>query len=331
MTVTAPGLQGDKMKKTGLLLVLVLAGVASAQTTFAPAAAGNPEGVTANSATFPTIRVETPNYADLYCSGFISKHLLPNANFVAGGLFTPSTTKYVNGDLIYVSGGSYQVGQQFTVVRELKDPNHFETFDGQRKLLGQAGQPYAELGQVKIVDTRNKNMAVAQVQYTCDPVNPGDFLIPFVDKQSISFQPPHQLDRFLPAGGRLAGRVILAKDFDTELGTGAKLYINVGSNQGVQVGQYFRAVRRYDADLRDPVDSLSFKASISEDTQKDPPSIEQHMFTRNSGPQIHVHDMPRRTVAEIVIIGVTPTTATAMITSALEDVHVGDGVETEQQ
>jgi hypothetical protein len=32
----------------------------------------------------------------------------------------------------------------------------------------------------------------------------------------------------------------------------------------------------------------------------------------------------------MVIIGVTPTTATAMIVFALEDVHAGDGVELDQ-
>jgi hypothetical protein len=320
------------MKKTGLLVVLLLVGLASAQdaaTTAAPANAGAPDGTSATNANFPTIQVTKPTPADLYCSGFISKQLLPNANFVAGGLQTPSTTKFVNGDVIYLTGNGYQVGQQFTVVRELKDINKFELFHGQFNLVKAAGQPYGELARVRIVDTRSK-MAIAQVEYSCDPINPGDFVIPFVDKQNISFQAPHTFDRFLPASNRISGRIILTKDFDYEIGTGAKVYLNVGSNQGVQVGSYFRAFRRYEEDLRDPVDSLSFKASISEDTQKHPPSMEQAMFTKTNGPQIHIADMPRRSVGEIVIIGTTPTTATGMITSALEDVHVGDGVELEQ-
>jgi hypothetical protein len=319
------------MKKTGLLLLLVLAGMAmaAAQTAPAPADAGSPEGTSPNSITFPVIRVEQPNYADLYCAGFISKHLLPNANYVAGGLNTPNTTKFVNGDLIYLTGSNYQAGQQFTVVRELYNPDRLEVFDGQDKLLKQAGQPYAELAHVRIVDTRNK-MAVAKVEYSCDAVNPGDFLIPFAEKQNISFQTPHAFDRFLPASGRLGGRIIMAKDFDSELGTGAKVYLNVGTNQGVQIGEYFRAYRRYEADLENPVDSLSFKASIAEDTQLHPPSMEAHMFTKTSGPQIHIRNMPRRSIAEIVIISTTPTTATGMITSALEDVYVGDRVELEQ-
>src|SRR5439155_522062 len=84
------------------------------------------------------------------------------------------------------------------------------------------------------------------------------------------------------------GRIVLGKDFDSELGTGKKVYINVGANQGIKVGDYFRAVRSYTADLNDPVDSLSFKASTVEDTQRREPNIEPHMFTQSGkGPTIH--------------------------------------------
>ena len=125
---------------------------------------------------------------------------------------------------------------------------------------------------------------------------------------------------------------MLAKDFDSILGTGAKVYLNVGANQGVKVGDYFRAVRSYEADLKDPVDSLSFKAiDVVETSQKRPPSVEPHMFTRSKGPVIHVADLPRRGVGEIVILSTTPTTSTGMLVFALEDVHLGDGVELDQQ
>ena len=43
---------------------------------------------------------------------------------------------------------------------------------------------------------------------------------------------------------------MLGKDFDSVLGTGMKLYMNMGSNQGVKVGDYFRVVRSYTATLR---------------------------------------------------------------------------------
>jgi len=44
-----------------------------------------------------------------------------------------------------------------------------------------------------------------------------------------------------------------------------------------------------------------------------------------------VADLPRRAVGEIVIISTTPTTSTGMIVFAMEDIHLGDGVEIDQQ
>jgi hypothetical protein len=183
---------------------------------------------------------------------------------------------------------------------------------------------------VKVLDTRSHS-ALAQVEFSCDPINPGDVAIPFVEKPPIAFHPPVHFDRFAPANGKLSGRILLGKDFDGTLGTSAKVYINFGSNQGVKVGDYFKAIRPYTLDLKDPVDSLSFKASTSEDTQKRLPTFEAKMFTRTKGPNIHVADLPRRAVGELVILSVTPTTSTGMIVFALEDVHPGDAVELDEQ
>ena len=315
------------MKKIGLLLLLA---AISASAQDASSDANAPQGTAPTSVSFPIERVQTPTYADLYCAGFINKSLLPNANYVAGGLQTPNTTKFVTGDIVYLTGAGYTTGGQYSILRELKDQNRYEVFPGQAKVLAATGQPYGEIGRVRIVDTRSKS-AIAQVEYSCDPINPGDIAVPFAEKPSVSFHPPLRFDRFVPKTGKTSGRIVLGKDFDSTLGTGMKVYMNVGSNQGVKVGDYFRAVRAYTADLADPVDSLSFRASTAEDTQRRPPSIEGNFMTKTKGPNIHVADLPRRAVGEIAIIGVTPTTSTGMIVFALEDVHVGDGVELDDQ
>jgi hypothetical protein len=316
------------MKKTGLF-VLLFATAAWAQTGADGNAADAPQGTSPTSASFPTMRVQTPTYADLYCAGFISKQILPDANFVAGGLQTPTTTKFTRGDMIYLEGNGYSAGAEYEIVRALRDVNEYEMYPGEAKLLKETGQPYEEVGRVKIVDTRNKT-AIGQIEYSCDGINPGDTAIPFAEKQAVTFHSPIRFDRFLPPSSRLSGRIVMGKDFDSELGTGQKLYINIGANQGVKIGDFFRAVRSYEADRRDPVDSLSFKAAIAEDTQKKTPSVDPAMFTKGNGPVIHVRDLPRRAVGEIVIIGVTNTTATGMVVFALEDVHAGDGVEADQ-
>ncbi len=316
------------MKKTGLF-VLLLTAAAWAQAGPDVNAFEAPQGTSPTTMSFPNMRFQTPTYADLYCAGFISKQILPDANYIAGGLQTPTTTKFSRGDIIYLKGTGYSAGAEYEIVRALRDINEYETYPGEGRLVKATGQAYAEIGRVKIIDVRNKT-AIGQIEYSCDAADPGDTAIPFAEKPAVSLQTPARFDRLLPASNRLSGRIVMGKDFDTELGTGNKVYINLGANQGVKIGDYFRAVRRYEEDLKDPVDSLSFKAALAEDTQKKVPSFDPAMFEKGNGPVIHVRDLPRRAVGEIVIIGVTNTTATGMIIFSLEDVHAGDGVELDQ-
>lgn len=321
------------MKKTGWLLLLLCLALAAAAQQADPGATDQaaPQGTIPTTASFPIERPQTPSKADIYCAGFVNKQVLPNANFVAGGLNTPNTTKFVNQDLIYLSGHGYQTGQQYTVLRELVDANRYEMFPGQQAMLNAMGQPYAELGRVRIIDTRSKS-AIASVEFTCEPIDPGDIVVPFVEKADIPYHAPLRFDRFVPPNHATSGRIVAAKDFDSILGTGAKVYLNVGANQGVKVGDHFRAVRGYEADLKDPVDSLSFAGyDVVETSQKRPPTVEPHMFARSKGPVIHVADLPRRGVGELVILSTTPTTSTGMLIFAVEDVHLGDGVELDQQ
>ena len=309
--------------------MLLIATSAWAQSGSDSSATDAPQGTVPTSASFPIERVPTPTYADVYCAGFISKRTLPDANFISGGLETPTTTKFAKGDLVFLQGSGYSAGAEFEIVRALRDVNEYEIFPGQKKLLKATGQPYEEVGRVRIIDTRS-HTSIGQIEYSCDGINPGDTAIPFTEKATFNFRGPIKFDRFLPPSNKVSGRIVMGKDFDSELGTGQKVYVNVGGNQGVKVGDYFRAVRSYDADLKDPVDSLSFKAALAEDSQLKTPSVDPNLFTKSNGPVIHVRDLPRRSVGEILILSVTPTTATGMIIFALEDVYAGDGVELDQ-
>jgi len=317
------------MKKTVFLLVLGVAVATFAQQATPSNNLGNqpaPDGTQPTNKSFPVVRIAGPNGVDLACAGFVSKQLLPNASYVGGGLDTPNTTKFANGDVIFLTGKGYELGQRYQIVRELKDPNRFELFRGQFAMLKAMGQPYSEVGVVRIIDVRSKD-AIAQVEFSCEHIAPGDLAIKYEKKDLLPLHPPLQFDRFLPASGKTSGRIVLAKDFDGELGTGAKVYMNLGSNRGVKAGEYFRAFRPYEDDLHNSVDSLSFKASASEDMQKRPAAIEANWLTKTGGPVIHVRDLPRRAVGEVLVLSTTPTTSTGMIVFALEDIHIGDGVE----
>jgi len=313
------------MKKVILLLFLLPAMAVAQQS-----GAADPSGTVPTSVTFPIERVQTPTSVDLNCAGFVSKKIEAHGKFVTGGLESPFTTKYANNEVVFLHGTGYEAGQEYTVVRELVDPNRYELFRGQWSALKAAGQPYEELARIQIVDTRNK-MAVARVEFSCDTVIPGDYLVPFAEKPSVAFHPPMKFDIFAPANGQLNGRIILAKDFDSELGTGGKVYLNIGANQGLKVGDFLRAERSFEAVSRDAVDSLSFSANTVESTQAHPVSMNPTFLDRSQGPVVRAAEMPRKAVGEIVIIGTTPSTATGMIVFALEPVYVGDRVELDQQ
>ena len=320
------------MKKT-VLLALLVSSLAFAQTTpvtSTMAATPNDKGIVESTPSVPFVRFQTPTQADIYCAGFISKEKLPDAKYVNGGLQSPTSTKFEIGELVYLTGKDYQVGSMYTIVRELRDVNQYEIYPGMRKLLNTVGHPYGEIGRVRVLDVRSHS-AVAEVEFSCDPINPGDVVVPFAERPPVAFHVPGHFDRYAPANGKLTGRILLGKDFDTILGSGVKLYLNVGSNQGVKAGDYFRVVRSYTSTLHDAVDSLSFKAQISEDTQLHSPTFEANSFTKTKGPNIHVEDLPRRAVGEIVVLNTTPTSSSAMVVFALEDVYAGDMVELDPQ
>jgi hypothetical protein len=324
---------GGNMKKTLLLVLLLVAAAASAQTMPSDQAAlaeqPAPDGTQATSANFPIERVHNPTYADWNCAGFISKDLIPNSKYVEGNLESPLANRSAVGELIYLNGTGYQVGQQYMILRELRDVNEFEVFPGQHKLLKATGQPYAEISRARIVDTRHK-VGIARIEFSCDATNPGDFAVPYVEKPTVALHPPVRFDRYALSNGKASGRIVTSRDFDFEIGTGHKVYMNIGANQGLKVGDYLRASRSYTATLTDPVDSISFGASTSEDTQKREPVTEPNFLNKRDGVNIRVADLPEHGVGEVLVLSTTPTTSTGMIVFSVEDLHAGDLVQLDE-
>src|SRR5258708_21902915 len=158
------------MKKTGLLLVLMLMATLSAGKQSTTPITPDASGIINTSVTVPFVRFETPTTADIYCAGLPTKDRVPDANYVNGGLQTPASTKFETGELVYLAGNGYQAGQLYSIVREMRDSNEYEIYPGEKKVLAAAGRPYGEIGRVRVVDTRSHS-AIAQGEFSCDPIN----------------------------------------------------------------------------------------------------------------------------------------------------------------
>jgi hypothetical protein len=264
---------------------------------------------------------EAPSYSDIYCAGFISKENLSSAaNQVVGGLETPNETLYSGRNVIFVSGKNYQEGARYSVVRALRDPNRYEPYKGQRHDVDEAGQPYDQLGQVRIIANRGEN-AVAEVEFSCQSMTTGDFLVPFQEHPPVAFRKTSTMNRFPGEAGKLSARIVMSNELDFLVARGQKVFINAGSEKGVKVGDYFRAVRSYDPDKMEPVESLSYHAPVADDTQKVPGHVTREM----------AKTLPVRALGEMIVLSVTPTSSTAMITNSLESIEVGDRVELENE
>jgi len=258
----------------------------------------------------------TPTPADIYCSGFITTDHVPSTGFVAAGWNTPDQTRYAGqADVIYIHGRNLKEGERYSILRRVKDPNHYELFGGQSGAIRNAGVVYFELGYARVIQVQRET-GIAVPELSCADFVPGDIAVPFEEREAPKFRNV-TLDRYAPPNGKTQGRIIMANEFDSFLGTKYKVYLNIGSDKGIKVGDYLRATRTYAATYHDPEAGMSLKASAVEDTQANP-------YTVHSG---DVSSLPRRTLGDMVVLNVHKKSATAMILTAYDEIRVGDSVE----
>ncbi len=304
------------MKKLVLVLLLTLAVGAIAQDAAAPAVQPGPPAI---AATNVVEKGMAPSYSDVYCAGVITKNDIPNSNYVLSGAESPNTARFAKNDSIFLAGSGWQEGQKLSLVRRLKDPNFLTIYKGQGKEVKNAGEIFADLGQATVTFVHG-NVAVAHIDFSCEAVVPGDLVIPFQERAIPASRPrPYAFPQFQNSKNTAQGRIILAKDFDVYLGEGKTFFINIGSNQGLKVGDYVRVSRGYDPQLQDPADQASLYATLYEDAQKKQPPFDAK----------RMKEIPNRGLGEAIILITTPTSATAMMTFSIADIHIGDLVEVE--
>jgi hypothetical protein len=79
-------------------------------------------------------------------------------------------------------------------------------------------------------------------------------------------------------------------------------------------------VRGYERNEFDLAAVQSYDQTLAEDTQKKAP----HLATKK------LKDLPRHVIGEAVVLSTKNSTATAVVSFAMEEIHVGDRVELEE-
>jgi hypothetical protein len=267
--------------------------------------------------TQPAPRANQPDHNQVYCSGFVTDQKVADDIRLISGEQSNIKIAFARGDYVYINRGMNQgvrEGDRFMAVRPVKDPLQVPWFKWQNKLMKAMGTPYEDLGVIRVVKVQ-PSVSIAEVTFSCAYMQRGDILRPYAERQVSQFKEPGPFDHFAPISGKPVAMVVAAKDFAQLVGTGATIYVNLGSNQGVKTGDYFR-IFRYQG-------TRAETAPIEKDFQ-------YKLFGYGSAPQRYQwNDLPREILGEGIVLNVSHNSATVLITYSTSDIYAGDYVEVE--
>ena len=286
-----------------------------------------------------TARREMPVAAgnNLYCAGYVQTASINTANKIVGAENEQEQNIYAQGDDLYINVGAnkgVKVGDIFAVVRPR---GQVETRWTRKKDLGFYVQ---EVGALEIIKVKSE-VSVARVKNSCDNLLLGDLLQPIEPRTSPVSQMRPMLDVFGEPTGKTSGRIFMARDGRELLGREQIVYIDLGAEDRVKVGDYltvYRPLGKGNLFENDEDESVSARdEGFQSDEYRGGKFSNQ--AARKSGEQARgkvvtteeaKKDRPqglRKIVGEVVILNVKEKTATAMITRTAQEIHTGDMVE----
>lgn len=265
-----------------------------------------------------------PGPNELYCSGVVTTEAVPRDVYVITGEESNHRITFDEGENVFINKGSQQgvkVGDEFSVVRPVKDSIDVEWTKWQHSILRGMGTVWEDEGRLKVIDVR-PDVAIAQVQHSCNYVQRGDIVLPFVERPAPPLKPEEKWDRFAPANGKALAMVITGQKFQQQVGRNDVVYINLGSGQGVKVGDYFRIFRYQDAHHEKAYQTPRFAFDVAGNlgpTYGFGAVPSKHNWT----------NVPREDIGEAIVLRTAPNSSTVVITLSLREIYAGDYVELE--
>lgn len=317
-------------KSFGIILLssTVLAGAAAAQN------AKKPTTVVMNNADKP-MTVASGN--NLYCAGYVQTAQVDTSRKIVGAENEQEQNIYAQNNNVYISLGSgsgVKVGDMFAVIRPR---GRVETSLSKK---GDLGIYIQEVGALEVIRVKSQ-VAVARVTNSCDNLLLGDLLQPIPSRTSPLFTQRPALDVFADPTGKAKGRIFMARDNQELLGREQIVYIDLGAEDGVQVGNYltvYRPLGKGNLFVNDEDESVEARVSdyasneykggkfSNQAPRKKNADATGGIETTEEAKENRPADL-RKIVGELIILNVKEKTATAMIVRNAQEIHTGDYVE----
>jgi len=258
-----------------------------------------------------------PNFNSVYCSGFYTDEKMPSDVRLISGEESNNRLVFTEGNYVFINRGAAEgvrVGDRFSIVRPETDVNQVQWFKWQHQLIKAMGTHYLDAGQVEIVNVQ-PNVSTAIVKFSCDYMQRGDIALALVERPAPPYKPAEKFDRFAPVSGKSVGMLVASLDYAEVYGKNSTVYVNLGTNQGVKVGDYFRVFR--------------YQGSHSE-TPQYYSDYQYSMYGFGSTPvKYQWNDLPREVIGEGVVLNVSHNSSTMFVTYSKLDLYAGDYVEIE--
>jgi hypothetical protein len=253
----------------------------------------------------------------MYCSDVVTNQAPPKDLYVISGENSRYKTTFFSGDYIFINRGSAQgvkVGDEFEVVRPIYDGMESTAWFKYQIMLSKAmGTRIADIGRLRVIHVDEKT-STTQTVIGCEPIERDDTVIPFQARPAPQFHNV-KLDPFAPPSGKKTAMVVSAKDYTVLTGPGRIVYVNLGSAQGVRVGDYFR-VFRYQGTHIESVYSVRDTAYKAYGFGSTPVAYEWN-------------NLPRQILGEGIVLRLGTNSSTVMLTDVRWEIFAGDYVELE--
>jgi hypothetical protein len=261
--------------------------------------------------------VATPNERQMYCAGVVTTEPPANNSYVISGVESGLRITFHQGNLVFINSGASQgirEGAEFLVSRPAHDALRAKWFAWQNSLLRAMGTTYADIGRIRVVNVQ-PNTSTAEIVYSCDYMQRGDVVEPFAERAAPSFKPAAPLDLFAEPSGKEQAMIVTTRNFGQIAADGTIVYVNLGSGQGVRVGDYFR-VFRYQGDRQGTVYQTRGMA--------------YRVWGLGAAPgPWGWNDLPRDILGEGIVLRTGPNASTVLITASRREIYPGDYVELE--
>lgn len=261
---------------------------------------------------------QVPLESQLYCSGMVTSDRVPTDTYVISGEESYFRITYSDGKFVFINKGASQgvkVGDQFDVIRaNPKDYLQREWFRDQAKLLKAMGTTYEDEGRIRVVNVQ-PNTSTAEIVFSCAYVERADILLPFAPRLAPMIKSEEGFDMFAAPSGKAKAMIVTTRYYGQLAKGGTIVYVNLGSGQGLKVGDYFRVFR--------------FQGN-SKEADYQTPKIAYQILGFGSSPRPYTGaELPRDILGEGVVLRVSKNASTVLITLAKRQIYPGDYVELE--